>query len=92
MKRLTAWLTGVAGGMAAYRAFKRSPRPVVAERDPAEALREKLAQTKATEEPAAPEAAVPPEPAEPGAPDDRRAAVHERGRAVIDEMQGSDRD
>jgi hypothetical protein len=85
VKRLTAWLTGVAGGMAAYRAFKRAPQPAVSVPDPAVALREKLAETKGAEPPA-------PQPADPDAPDDRRKAVHERGRAVIDEMQGSDRE
>jgi hypothetical protein len=73
--------------MAAYRAFKRAPRPLATDApDPAEALRAKLAETKATGEPAASA------PAEPGTPDDRRRALHERGRAVIDEMQGSDRE
>jgi hypothetical protein len=84
MKRLTAWLTGVAGGMAAYRAFKRAPRPVpAAEPDPAVALREKLAEAKAVE----PE---PPAADEPADPDARRRAVHERGRAAVDEMRRSD--
>ncbi|HEX3226182.1 MAG TPA: hypothetical protein VHQ89_08800 [Gaiellaceae bacterium] len=81
MKRLTAWLTGVAGGVAAARIFRRPPAPahvVVHEPDPAEELRSKLAETKA----AAPEA--PPD----DDPDARRRAVHERGRAAVDEMRG----
>jgi hypothetical protein len=81
MKRLTAWLTGVAGGVAAARIFRRPPTPaqvVVHEPDPADALRAKLAETKATQ-PAAPPA---------DDPDARRRAVHERGRAAVDEMRG----
>ena len=83
MKRLTAWLTGVAGGVAAARIFRRAPAPapVVHEPDPAEALRAKLAETKTAQ----------PEP-QPAAPDDdpdaRRRAVHERGRAAVDQMRG----
>jgi hypothetical protein len=83
MKRLTAWLTGVAGGVAAARIFRRAPAPapVVHDPDPAEALRAKLAETKTAQ----------PEP-QPAAPDDdpdaRRRAVHERGRAAVDQMRG----
>ncbi|HEY2373453.1 MAG TPA: hypothetical protein VGH82_13085 [Gaiellaceae bacterium] len=86
MKRLTAWLTGVAGGVATARIFRRAPAPapVVHEPDPADALRAKLAETK----PAEPE----PEPAPPEQsgddPNARRRAVHERGRAAVDEMHG----
>jgi hypothetical protein len=82
MKRLTAWLTGLAGGVAAARIFRRAPAPVpVHEPDPADALRAKLAESKS----APPE----PEPAEePDDPDARRRAVHERGRAAVDEMRG----
>jgi len=80
MKRLTAWLTGVAGGVAAARIFRRPPTPaqvVVHEPDPAEALRAKLAETKATQ----------PAPTDDD-PAARRRAVHERGRAAVDEMRG----
>ena len=84
MKRLTAWLTGVAGGMAAYRLFKRPVRPApVTEPDPADALRAKIAETKAAEPELEPEAE-----AQPDDPDARRKAVHERGRAALDEMKG----
>jgi hypothetical protein len=83
VKRLTAWLTGVAGGVAAARIFRRKPTPLPAHApDPAEALRAKLAETKT---------AAPPEPepaADPDDPDARRRAVHERGRAAVDEMRG----
>ena len=91
MKRLTAWLTGVAGGVAAARIFRRAPAPapvVVHEPDPAVALRAKLAETKAAElepqqQPAAEETV--PDDDDPNA---RRRAVHERGRAAVDEMRG----
>jgi hypothetical protein len=78
VKRLTAWLAGVAGGLAAYRLFKRPAPAAVAPPapDPAEALRAKLAETKAAPEP------------EPADPDARRRSVHEQARAAIDEMQG----
>jgi hypothetical protein len=83
MKRLTAWLTGVAGGVAAARIFRRAPASnapvVVHEPDPAEALRAKLAATKVSQ----PEA-----PPDDDDPDARRRAVHERGRAAVDEMRG----
>jgi hypothetical protein len=86
MKRLTAWLTGLAGGVAAARLFRRSPAPApVYEPDPADALRAKLAETKAAQ----PEPEAEPAPAEePDDPDARRRAVHERGRAAVDEMRG----
>lgn len=86
MKRLTAWLTGVAGGVAAARIFRRAPTPVpVHEPDPADALRAKLAETKTAQQSAEPE----PEPeAESSDPDVRRRAVHERGRAAVDKMRG----
>ena len=86
MKRLTAWLTGVAGGVAAARIFRRAPAPVPAhEPDPAEALRAKLAATKETQAEAEAESAPSKEPDD---PDARRRAVHERGRAAVDEMRG----
>jgi hypothetical protein len=90
MKRLTAWLTGVAGGMAAYRLFKRIPHPapVTTEPDPADELRAKIAESKA-QEPEPPAAEPEPEASD---PDARRRAVHERGRAAIDEMHGEDPD
>jgi hypothetical protein len=88
MRRLFAWLAGLAGGAAAYRAYKRSPQPVVAEPDPADALRAKLAEAKAAgddrEQFEAGETPVD----EAADPDERRRAVHERGRAALDEMRG----
>ena len=86
MKRLTAWLTGVAGGVAAARIFRRAPlpAPVVHEPDPADALRAKLAETKTAQ----PEPDPAPAPETRDDPDARRRAVHERGRAAVDEMRG----
>jgi len=86
MKRLTAWLTGVAGGVAAARLFRRAPATTapVRESEPADALRAKLAETKAAQP--APEPAPAEEPGDD--PHARRRAVHERGRAAVDEMRG----
>ena len=81
MRRLTAWLAGAAGGLAAYRALARR-RPVAAETEPderADELRERLARSR--------EASPGPEP-EPEGPDARRRSVHDRARAAIDEMRG----
>jgi hypothetical protein len=85
MRRLTAWLTGVAGGVAAARIFRRAPAsaPVTHEVDPAEVLRAKLAETKTAQTEPAPQQEPPDDD-----PDARRRAVHERGRAAVDEMRG----
>jgi hypothetical protein len=60
------------------------PQPATA--DPADELRQKLAETRtedAVEDaPAAPDATV----------EDRRAEVHEEGRAALDDMKSSDED
>jgi hypothetical protein len=83
MKRLYAWLAGFAGGAALYRAFRRGPEPAA---DPAAALKAKLADARAGGEPEEPPPAAAAEPPE-AAVDDRRRAVHEQGRAAIDEMR-----
>jgi hypothetical protein len=89
MRRLHAWLVGFAGGLVAYRAWRRTPQPAPrTEPDPAEALRAKLAEAKAAgqdrEEFEAGE-----QPVDAAAdPDERRREVHERGRAAVDEMHG----
>jgi len=99
MRRLTAWIGGVAGGIAAYRFFRRhpqvepepapSPEPTEAE-GRAEELRAKLAESRAAEpvvEEAPPEPVADEEPAgEPESPEDRRRRVHEEGRAALDDM------
>jgi hypothetical protein len=76
----------VAGGIAAYRAFRRRPaRPTGP--DPAEELKAKLAEARAAaDDREAFEAGETPvdEAADPEA---RRRAVHEQARAAIDEMR-----
>ena len=97
MRRLTAWIGGVAGGVAAYRLFRRrpqvAPEPLAAPPPPepaepderAEELRAKLAENRAVDEPPPIEAEEPP-----AAVDDRRQRVHEEGRAALDEMKSED--
>jgi hypothetical protein len=86
VRRLTAWLAGAAGGLAAYRALARRrlplreavpPEPGPDER--AEELRERLARARE---------AAPAEEAELEGLDARRRAVHDEARAAIDEMRG----
>ena len=91
MKRLVAWVGGVAGGIAAYRLLKRPPEPAPAPEgadDPAEELKAKLAESRVAE-PAVEEAPAEPEVAgpEPESPEDRRQRVHEEGRATLDDMK-----
>jgi hypothetical protein len=99
MRRLTAWIGGVAGGVVAYRFWRRrsqlepepSLKPETAAEptepdDRAEELREKLAETRAEDEPSPPD-----EPAEPPeAVEERRQRVHEEGRATLDEMKSDE--
>jgi hypothetical protein len=89
MKRLYAWLAGVAGGIAAYRAFRRRPAPApVAPPDArADELKAKLAEARGAGE-RAEEAEAVDTPADDADPDARRRSVHEQGRAAIDEMRG----
>jgi hypothetical protein len=89
VRRLFTWVAGAAGGLAAYKAATRrtvEPQPAVAEADPAEELRAKLAAARAVE----PE----PEVAEPEPElqdtDARRRSVHEQARAALDEMRGDE--
>lgn len=93
MRARIAWLAGAAGaGVALYRKVKRAPAPT---EDPrAEELRRKLDESRTiveereefeaaetpVDEVTGPEAGVEVE--------DRRKAVHERGRAAADEMRG----
>jgi hypothetical protein len=92
MRRLYAWLAGFVGGAAAYRAFKRAPRPQPQpERgvDPAEELKAKLAEARAAgDDREAFEAGETPVDEAPD-PDveARRRSVHEQARAAIDEMR-----
>jgi hypothetical protein len=83
MRRSLAWLTCAVGIAWIFRRLRRRPEAEAA--DPAEELRRKLDEARG-EEPTSAEAE--PEPAEPAAPlDERRRAVHDRGRASIDEMR-----
>ena len=88
MRRLYAWLAGAAGGLAAYRAFKRR-RPeheALPEHGPdprADELRARLAETREGDA----ETADEPEPLDPEA---RRRLVHEQGRAALDEMHAGE--
>jgi hypothetical protein len=86
MRRLLAWLTCAAGAAWIVRRFRRSAPNVI---DPAEDLRRKLEESRADEPPTA-ATADSAEPGEVDAPslDERRRAVHDRGRAAIDEMRG----
>jgi hypothetical protein len=78
VKRLLAVLAGVLGLRALLR---RRPAPASAP-DPAEDLRARLAETRATAEAQRDEAASPEPPV-----DDRRADVHARARQAIDELR-----
>jgi hypothetical protein len=88
VKRLYAWLAGLAGGAAVYRAFRR--QPPVAEPDPADELKARLAEARAAgddrDEFEAGETPVDEAP-DPDV-DARRRSVHERARTAIDEMKG----
>jgi hypothetical protein len=64
---------------------RRKPQTAAPPVDPAEELKQKLAESRAAE----PESAPEPAPEQPAAPlDDRRQAVHDRARAAIDQMRG----
>jgi len=80
VKRLYAWLAGLAGRAAVYRVFRRRPRvdPPVQARDPADELKAKLAEARADDA-----ADLDPDPDV----DARRRSVHDRARDAIDEMQ-----
>ena len=92
MRRLLTWIV-VSFGIAALvrRLRRRGERtteelpPTAPERDPAAELRQKLADTRAEDEPfgeppVSPEASV----------EERRGSVHEQGRATVDEMRGDE--
>jgi hypothetical protein len=98
MRRPTAWIAGVAGGVAAYRFWRRRPQgaaeppspaaPETAEPDErAEELREKLAESRAGDEPSPAEPDEPPE-----AVEERRQRVHDEGRAALDQMKSEEPD
>ena len=102
MRRLTAWIGGAVGAITAYRWLRgrppvapepaAEPAPTAAD-ERAEELRTKLAESRMAdpvveETPPEPVAEEEPEPVpEPESPEDRRARVHEEGRAALDEMK-----
>jgi hypothetical protein len=85
MRRFVTWIGCLLGALWIFRWFRRgsSPEPTA---DPAEELRRKLDESRADEQ-----ASAEPPTAEPEAPeaglDERRRAVHDRGRAAIDDMR-----
>jgi hypothetical protein len=87
----TAWVAGAAGAaIAAWRKFRQPPpTPAPAEDPRAEELRQKLEESRAVVD--APEefdsAETTVDEAEPVDVQDRREAVHERGRASAEEMR-----
>jgi hypothetical protein len=106
MRRLLGWIGGVVGGIAAYRwlrgrpsvASERSAEPAPDAADErAEELRAKLAESRVAEPmveeppPREPVAEHEPEPvSEPEPPEERRARIHEEGRAALDDMKSDD--
>ncbi|HUK94098.1 MAG TPA: hypothetical protein VLU96_03485 [Gaiellaceae bacterium] len=92
MRARFAWLAAAAGlaGAAAYRVLRRKPRP---EAEPAadpraEELRRKLDESRPPVEETEPAGTRVEEPEPDPGVEDRRAAVHERGRATAEEMRG----
>ena len=88
MRRLLTWVVVTLGIAAIVRRLRRrgqvdeTTAPVADQDDPADELRQKLAESRSDEPPveeppAAPEASV----------EDRRADVHEQGRSTLDDMR-----
>jgi hypothetical protein len=91
MRARIAWLAGAVGvAGAAYRALRRKQAPAPEEDPRAEELRRKLDESRTiVEEREEFEAAeTPVDQAEAPDVEDRRKAVHERGRAAAEEMRG----
>ena len=88
MQRLLAWLGLAAGALAFWRwRHRHRQAPPAASVDPAEELKQKLAESR-SDEPAA-EAAAEPEEPQPSL-DERRRAVHDRARQAMDDMLGGE--
>jgi hypothetical protein len=89
----TAWLAGAAGAaIAVYRRMRRAPAPAPVEDPRAAELRQKLdeSRTLVDEREEFESAEKPVDEVEADAsPEDRRRAVHERGRAAAEKMRGS---
>jgi hypothetical protein len=89
VRRLLTWFVVTLGIAAVARRLRRRRRqeelaPPEQGGDPAAELRQKLAESRAEEE-----ASVEP-PLSTASVEDRRASVHEQGRATVDEMRGGD--
>jgi hypothetical protein len=87
MRRLLTWL-GLGAGALAFWRWRRRLHRVPAADDPAEALKRKLADSRAEEPPGAPE--TEPAPEKQPTLDERRRAVHDKARATIDDMLGGE--
>jgi len=85
MRRFVTWIGWLLGALWIFRWFRRGSPPVSAA-DPAEGLRRKLDESRGGEQAPAEPPAAEPEAPEAGL-DERRRAVHERGRAAIDAMR-----
>jgi hypothetical protein len=93
VRRLLKWVLltlGIAALLRKLRSRRAAPEPATetgataaqaSTDDPAEELRSKLAETREPDAPAADEGSVPE-----GSVEERRADVHEQGRAALDEM------
>jgi hypothetical protein len=94
MRRLLTWILVSLGIAAVARRLRRRERhdelaPPPGDADPAAELRQKLAESRSDEETAAePPVSPPVSPA--ASVENRRASVHEQGRATVDEMRGTD--
>ena len=90
MRRLFTWLGVTAGALLVFRGLfrrrKRKSAPEVAP-DPAEELKQKLAESRTDEGAPGPEPE--PETSQPSL-DERRRAVHDKARAAIDDMLGGE--
>jgi hypothetical protein len=87
MRRLLAWLGLAAGALAFWRWLGRRKAVPEAPVDPAEELKQKLADSR-SDEPAVEAAAEPEEPQ--ASLDERRRAVHDRARQAMDDMLGGE--
>lgn len=92
MRKLLKWIVVTAGVTALVRWFKRRggaseiSAPTAPAEDPADELRRKLAESREAEDPGEPEVAAE------TTVEERRADVHEQGRATLDEMNPADED
>ena len=90
MRKLITWVlvsVGIAALVKRLRRRDAEPEPALVERpadDPAEELKRKLAESRTEAEPE--ESPAPPE----ASVEERRADVHDQGRAALDEMKPPD--